>query len=935
MPAAERYENYEVLFRDDGSVFELGRGAMGVTYKARDTDLHCDVALKVISPGIIGGPDSRERFLREARAAAQLRHPNIASIFRLGKASDESHYYAMEFCEGPTLEQAVARRGPFPANEAIRIAIQVSKALMLAEQHRLVHRDLKPANLILTESHDEGTVVKVIDFGLAKSFADGMQTLATMSTGGFAGTAHFASPEQLEERDLDIRSDLYSLGVCIWFMLTTRPPFEGSLARVMSQALSAEPPWEKLDGQPPVVVALLRRMLAKDPDKRPEGASALRADLEACQRMIETGNDASAAEQTLSATSRPSTSQAEFEARYPMFECVGRDSIGRIFRGCDSTRGGTPVAVRLIDPFLIAVPVVRRELEAQISLARAHPHKNLLGPLDFVAGDQGLLVATDWTDGFTLLDLLRQRGVLSPSEALKLLAPLAAVADHSTRYGLRGLNFSKEQIVIHFPKSWDKASGVRLMETPLEEWPEYIVKAGTISLGDTGLAGDAMLASMATIAPTAGIHGVALAAVPSVAHIACEMLGGRGGDAFAPLPRLSETGNAVLRRAFADSHAYPTAVAFVEALRATVGNSNTSSTQRITKTVSSYTPPSTSRQRWKAPVLVGVIALALAACWFTYHFVTEKKTNQASNQTQLSINPPPVTAPPVTPPILAPKDPLDNGFVNLEAMLNNGALTEAHNKIDELKQWEKSVSQRQRFMELDMRFNELAKNAYIQLTGTVLPPEAEIKVDGASVPNAFPLVIKGFGKHIINISLDGYMPREFHPSVTDSKSTASLGEVHLVGRAQPQPVVPVIVAPLPNPAQPLPKTQKEILENELNLFLRNWIAACTQNNLDNYKPLYDDSVDYQYPKEHIASRNEVIADIKKNVDKWPHREISVRDHRFNWGEHGDRVSMGFTYDYTYSGYRNKTIRGSSDINLLVRRSSEGWVITQFREAVHH
>src|SRR6266853_2028507 len=142
MSASERFENYEVLHRDDGTVFELGRGAMGGTYKARDTDLHCDVALKVINPGIIGNPDARERFLREARAAARLRHPNIASVFRLGKAADDTHFYAMEFCEGPTLDQAVAARGPFPAAEAVRVAWQVCKALMLAEQHRLVHRDL-------------------------------------------------------------------------------------------------------------------------------------------------------------------------------------------------------------------------------------------------------------------------------------------------------------------------------------------------------------------------------------------------------------------------------------------------------------------------------------------------------------------------------------------------------------------------------------------------------------------------------------------------------------------------------------------------------------------------------------------------------------------------------------------------------------------------
>ena len=140
-----RFENYELLRKPDGSAWELGRGAMGVTYKARDTDLHCDVALKVINPSILSTPEVRERFLREARAAAKLRHPNIATVFRLGVTEDGTHYYAMEFCDGQTLQQAIEAWGPLPAANAVHLAWQVSRALRIAEEHRLIHRDLKPA----------------------------------------------------------------------------------------------------------------------------------------------------------------------------------------------------------------------------------------------------------------------------------------------------------------------------------------------------------------------------------------------------------------------------------------------------------------------------------------------------------------------------------------------------------------------------------------------------------------------------------------------------------------------------------------------------------------------------------------------------------------------------------------------------------------------
>src|SRR5437773_1271206 len=112
MAPAKRFEHYEVLERDDGSLWELGRGAMGITYKAIDTDLHCTVALKVINPAILNTEGTEQRFLREARAAAQLRHPNIATVLRLGRGGDNAHFYAMEFCEGDTLEQFVAKNGP-------------------------------------------------------------------------------------------------------------------------------------------------------------------------------------------------------------------------------------------------------------------------------------------------------------------------------------------------------------------------------------------------------------------------------------------------------------------------------------------------------------------------------------------------------------------------------------------------------------------------------------------------------------------------------------------------------------------------------------------------------------------------------------------------------------------------------------------------------
>ena len=804
MSDSDQFENYEILRREDGSIFELGRGAMGVTYKARDRDLHCDVALKVINPSIIDQADTRERFLREARAAAQLRHPNIASVFRLGKSPDGTHFYAMEYCEGLTLEQAVGKQGSFPTVDALQITLQVCKALMIAEQNRLVHRDIKPANLILTKSQDDGTVVKVIDFGLAKSFSDGLQTLATMGSGGFAGTAHFASPEQLEEGDLDIRSDIYSLGVCLWFMLVGRPPFQGSMARVMSQTLSAQPPWEILKGQPLEVVTLLRRMLAKNASERPAGASELRGQLEDCLRVADLPETAQS--RSLPSTT-PMIGRDEFEARYPMSDCVSHDALGRIFRATDATRNNLQVTVRVIDPSLTVVPAVRRELEMQLAAAKNHPHPHLLTPLDYTITGDGILIATDWTNGFTLLDLLRQRGTLAPSEVLTILDALASAADHAIEHGLRGLNFSKEQIVIHFPQS-PASSCEALISLPVIEWPDHVVKVTTLSLGDDGASDMGMIASMATIAPASGVCGADFAAVPSIAQAACELLGGRGGAAFAPLSRLSEAGNSVVRSAFSTPGDFPSARAFVEALRATVGNLSSASLPKVRKATSTEERPPKSSSSMKKALIATCLFLAIAGSVAGYYFgisqprerdrkqreeFSEAKVKtDFSGKAQLVAKSESVVEPPKSQDESqsqeteeAQKSNIDprmaEAFKNLDTMLIEGMLAKASNSIEGLKQMKMNADEERKFDKLRLHFSELAAEAHSSLQGSVSPVDAEIRIDGIVVGNDFPLTLKGLGEHTLRFSHEGYEPTELRRSVSTSSGVEDLGIVRLSG----------------------------------------------------------------------------------------------------------------------------------------------------------
>ena len=166
--AAQRFEHYELVNGEDGKPVELGRGAMGITYKAFDIDLRCPVALKVISERYLGDESARFRFLREARAAASVRHPNVASVFHLGRTS-QNYFYAMEFVEGETLENFITRSDRLEVMLALEIARQVAAGLAAVHKQKLVHRDIKPSNIMVSLEDEGAATAKIIDLGLAKA----------------------------------------------------------------------------------------------------------------------------------------------------------------------------------------------------------------------------------------------------------------------------------------------------------------------------------------------------------------------------------------------------------------------------------------------------------------------------------------------------------------------------------------------------------------------------------------------------------------------------------------------------------------------------------------------------------------------------------------------------------------------------------------------
>jgi serine/threonine-protein kinase len=257
----------------------LGEGGMGVVYKAKDTRLGRQVALKVIRPEWIGDADFQRRLEREAQAASALNHPNILTIYEIS-AEGTITYIAMEYIAGGTLAELL-RSGPLPAERALHLAAQVADALAAAHAAGIVHRDLKPSNIMLA-AEDRA---KVVDFGIAKLTGSDVSTgetpTALTASGSILGSAPYMSPEQAAGRAVDERSDIFSLGGVLYEMLAGHRPFGGADGADTLAAILRDPP-PPIPGVGPEVARIIERCLAKDPAKRFQSAAELKAVIEAC-----------------------------------------------------------------------------------------------------------------------------------------------------------------------------------------------------------------------------------------------------------------------------------------------------------------------------------------------------------------------------------------------------------------------------------------------------------------------------------------------------------------------------------------------------------------------------------------------------------------------------------------------------------------------------
>jgi len=316
--ATRRLGGFEIVER-------IGQGGMGAVFKARQVSMDRLVALKILPRTLAQNEDFVQRFLREARSAARLRHPNIVQAYDVGFA-DGYYFFAMEFVDGETLSQIVSREGPLEQNRALEVMKQTCSALAAAHKAGIVHRDIKPANIMI----DKNGEVRVTDFGLAKRTEGDINVTAD---GRVLGTPAYVAPEIAKGAEADARADLYSLAATIFYALSGRPPFEGNNFSevIIKQATEPAPPLATI--APSVdrrLCHIIDRLLRKNPGARYPSAEALLDDLEGLGRLHPVAAASPEAPTLEIAKKRPAARKADLHARRRQTNYVPLLAVGAI-----------------------------------------------------------------------------------------------------------------------------------------------------------------------------------------------------------------------------------------------------------------------------------------------------------------------------------------------------------------------------------------------------------------------------------------------------------------------------------------------------------------------------------------------------------------------------------------------------------------------------
>jgi serine/threonine protein kinase len=521
-------------------VAELGRGGMGIVYKAHEESLNRFVAIKVLGEHLTEDPDQVERFLREARSAASLNHPNIVQIYAVSE-DDGRHFFAMEYVSGSSLQQILRSSGPLDPIQVARIALQTTSGLRAAHEQGIIHRDIKPANLLI----DDRGLVKIADFGLAL-VTSGVSRLT--ATGMFMGTPGYLSPEQCLDQDPDHRTDIYSLGVTLYEALSGKVPFTAdSPLALLRQIVEVEPPdlGELKPDVDPELRTIVARMMAKDRDRRVSSCAELIDELE---KFLEAcGASGNLVERVAASTGSPTpprpTSAAAAELDSQPTRQVSSDAIVAGATAVTAPAAATEVPLVETSPLeephsgsgsgkrlaLVAAVVVLFGLAAVVAAgifawksnlfkagmggrASTTVAKSEIPPTDIQTSIDGEIEGQDETDQLTTA-----AGTATVSTAVEYV-PEPTAQPRSTdsgraESGVTDQELGKRQVTNSSAPRPGSGQEPGSPPPPMQPAPEGTV---VIAVGETVLAGEAEAVVEATLAQ-AGIHLVDENGVPGIA----------------------------------------------------------------------------------------------------------------------------------------------------------------------------------------------------------------------------------------------------------------------------------------------------------------------------------------------------------------------------------------------------------------------------------
>ena len=411
-------ERYEILK-------SLGEGGMGAVYKARDRELDRLLALKVIRPELAGRPDVLRRFKQELILARQVTHKNVIRIFDLGMA-DGRKFITMDFIEGRDLKSILVERGKLPPEEAVPIIQQTCRGLEAAHTEGVVHRDLKPQNIMV----DAAGRVWVMDFGLARS----MELAGLTRTGALMGTPDYMSPEQARAQKVDARSDLFSLGIIFYEMLTGHLPFQADtmMATLVKRVQEkAKPPIAVDPAIPQRLSDVIMKCLEVDLEKRYQTTGEILADLGAGSGATMSASMVQSAAISLAAIGPGS----QFGPRYKIESVIGEGGMGKVYKAHDSDLDRT-VALKLVRQELANNPESMQRLKQELLLASRISHKNILRIHDL--GDVGGIkfISMAYVEGRDLHDVIADGGRMPVERALNIAKQLAAALEAAHAEGV-------------------------------------------------------------------------------------------------------------------------------------------------------------------------------------------------------------------------------------------------------------------------------------------------------------------------------------------------------------------------------------------------------------------------------------------------------------------------------------------------------------------